>query len=340
MRAGLFVVWLLVTLFAAPALAQGDSDAIRQRVEALKPAEFPTQPIELVVPTAPGGGLDVAARLLARAAEKYMSQKIFVANRVGAGGLVAYTWLATQAPNNGSVIGLVSNSVLGDSLLRAGGKWTYKDIEPVVFLNHEPAAWIVSTKSPFKDKSFADIIAQAKSDPQKINIGSMAQTVYEFLAEQIETATGAQFTKVPFQGSAPALISLLGGHIDVSFGYLADYRAYLSSGDIKPIVVSGAKRSPFLPNVPTVNEVLGTTTIVRNVFRFIGAPKGMPASHRAYLMAGLSAAIADAEFIEETNKVGAIMDPSLDTPEKISAELDKMAVLERNFLIASNRLKP
>ena len=66
----------------------------------------------------------------------------------------------------------------------------------------------------------------------------------------------------------------------------------------------------------------------------------MPASHRAYLMAGLSAAIADAEFIEETNKVGAIMDPSLDTPEKISAELDKMAVLERNFLIESNRLKP
>jgi tripartite-type tricarboxylate transporter receptor subunit TctC len=340
MRVGLLVVGLLGVLIAAPALAQGDSEAIRRRVEALKPADFPKQPIELVVPTPAGGGLDVAARLLAKAAEKYMSQKIFVSNRVGAGGLVAYTWLATQAPNDGSVIGLVSNSVLGDSLMRAGGKWTYKDIEPVVFLNQEPAAWIVSTKGPFKDKSFAEIVAQAKSEPQKINIGSMAQTVYEFLAEQIETATGAQFTKVPFQGSAPALVALLGGHIDVSFGYLADYRAYLASGDIKPIVVSGGRRSPFLPNVPTVNEVLGTTTIVRNVFRFIGAPKGMPASHRAYLMAGLSAAVADPGFIEETNKVGAIMDPGLDTPEKISAELDKMAVMERNFLIESKRLKP
>jgi len=340
MRAGFLLAGLLGVLIAAPAAAQGDSEAVRRRIEALKPADFPKQPIELVVPTAPGGGLDVAARMLARAAEKYMSQKIFVANRVGAGGLVAYTWLATQAPNDGSVIALVSNSVLGDSLLRAGGKWTYKDIEPVIFLNHEPAAWIVTTKGPFKDKSFADIVAQAKAEPQKINIGSMAQTVYEFLAEQIEGATGAQFNKVPFQGSAPALVSLLGGHIDVSFGYLADYRSHLASGDIKPIVVSGATRSPFLPNVPTVNEVLGTTTIVRNVFRFIGAPKGMPTSHRAYLVAGLSAAAADPELIEETNKVGAIRDPSLDTPEKISAELDRMAVLERNFLIESKRLRP
>lgn len=325
---------------SASAFAQGDVEAIRKRVEALKPADFPKQPIELVVPTPAGGGLDVAARLLIRSAEKFMDHKIFVNNRVGGGGMVAYTWLATQAPNDGSVIAIVSNSILGDSLMRAGGKWTYKDVQPIVFLNQEPAAWIVSTKGPLKDKSFNDIVALAKADPQKINIGSMAQTVYEFLAEQIEGATGAKFNKVPFQGSAPALVALLGGHIDVSFGYLADYRGYLASGDVKPIVVSGAKRSPFLPDVPTVNELLGTTTIVRNVFRFIGAPKGMPASHLAYLRAGLSAAIADPQFVEENNKVGSIMDPSLDTPEKISAELDKLAELERKFLTESKRLNP
>jgi tripartite-type tricarboxylate transporter receptor subunit TctC len=332
------VVWEFLAASQLPAIAQNNADAIKMRVEALKPADFPKQPIELVVPTPAGGGLDVAARLLIKSAEKYMDHKIFVNNRVGGGGVVAYTWLATQAPNDGSVVAIVSNSILGDSLLRAGGKWTYKDVEPVVFLNQESPAWIVSTKGPFKDKSFKEIVAMAKSEPSKINIGSMAQTVYEFLAEQIEGASGAKFTKVPFQGSAPALVSLLGGHIDVSFGYLADYRAYLASGDVRPIVISGAKRSPFLPDVPTVNEVLGTTTIVRNVFRFIGAPKGMPASHRAYLIAGLSAAIADPQFIEENNKVGAIMDPSLDRPEKISAELDTLAELERKFLIESKRL--
>src|SRR5262245_57628052 len=190
MRAGFLVAGLLGVLIVAPAAAQGDSEAIRKRVEALKPADFPKQPIELVVPTAPGGGLDVAARLLIKSAEKYMDHKIFVNNRVGGGGLVAYTWLATQAPNDGSAIAIVSNSILGDSLLRAGGKWTYKDVQPIVFLNQEPAAWIVSTKGPFKDKSFRDIVAMAKADPLKVNIGSMAQTVYEFLAEQIEGATG------------------------------------------------------------------------------------------------------------------------------------------------------
>jgi len=339
MRLTTLACMLTALVAASPTYAQTDADAIRKRVEALKPADFPKQAIELVVPTAPGGGLDIAARLLAKATEKYMTHPIYVNNRVGAGGLVAYTWLATQAPNDGSVIGLISNSILGDSLLRAGGKWVYKDIEPIAFLNQEPAAWIVSTDGPFKDKSFTDIVALAKAEPQKINIGSMAQTVYEFLAEQIESATSAKFTKVPFQGSAPALVALLGGHIDVSFGYLADYRSYLEAGKIKPIVVSGAARSPYLPNVPTVNELLGTTTIVRNVFRFIGAPKGMAPSHRAYLAAGLAAAVADPDFVKETERVGAIMDPSLNSPEKISAELDKLAQLERTFLIQSGRLK-
>jgi tripartite-type tricarboxylate transporter receptor subunit TctC len=340
MRARALAFSLIGILAAVPAFGQDSVEAIRKRIDSMKPADFPKQSIELVVPTPAGGGLDVAARLLVKAAEKYVDHKIHVNNRVGGGGLVAYSWLATQAPNDGSVIGLISNSILGDSLMRAQGKWTYKDIEPVVFLNQEPAAWIVSAKGPFKDKSFADIVAMAKADPQKINIGSMTQTVYEFLADQIESASGAKFTRVPFQGSAPALVALLGGHIDVSFGYLADYRAYLASGDIKPIVVSGGTRSPYLPNVPTVNEVLGTTTIIRSVFRFIGAPKGMAAAHRAYLVAGLSAAVADPEFVEATKAVGAIMDPNLNTPEKVAAELDKLADLERKFLIDTKRLAP
>jgi tripartite-type tricarboxylate transporter receptor subunit TctC len=328
----------LLTIVSAS--AQQNVETIRHRVEALKPADFPKQPIEVVVPTPPGGGLDVATRLFIKSAEKYMDHRFVINNRVGAGGLVAYSWMATQAANDGSVIGIVSNSILGDSILRANGKWTYKDIEPIVFLNQEPSAWIVSTKGPYKDKSFKDIVAIGKAEPQRLNVGSMAQTVYEFLAEQIETATGAKFTKVPFQGSAPALVALLGGHIDVSFGYLADYRSYMEAGDIKPIVVSGESRSPYLPDVPTVNEELGTTTIIRSVFRYIGAPKGMPAANRAYLLAGLSAALADPDFVQETKRVGAIMDASLNSPEKISAALDRLAGLERTFLIESGRLKP
>lgn len=333
-------IFALALCYAGCAFAQGTADSPKAQVEKLRPADFPSQATELVVPTPPGGGLDVAARLLAKAAENTMEQRIFVNNRVGAGGLVAYTWLATQAPNDGSVMGLISNSILDDSLLRAGGKWSYKNIEPLVFLNYEPVAWIVSTKGPYKDKSLKDIIAVAKADPTKLNIGSMTQSVYEFLAEEIEDVTGAKFAKIPFQGSAPALVALLGGHIDVSFGYLADYRSYLANGDVKAIAIAGATRSPHLPDVPTFNEQLGTTAIVRNVFRYVGAPAGIAPARRAYLTAGLTAALKDPDFVKATTAVGAITNDRLNSSAAISAELDKMSAMEREFLTKTGRLKP
>jgi tripartite-type tricarboxylate transporter receptor subunit TctC len=324
---------------ATAALAQGLADA-KKRVESLRPADFPKRAIELMVPTPAGGGLDVTARLLAKSFDKVVDQSMIVNNRVGAGGFVGYTWLATQAPNDGTAIGLVSPTVFGDAFLRAQGKWTLQDIEPIAFLNYEPVAWIVSTDGRFKDKSFKDVIATAKDEAGKVTVAVASQTAFEFLAEQIEDAAGVKFNKVPFQGGAPAVTALLGNHIDVSFGYLGEFRGHLESGKVKVIAVAGAVRSPFLPDAPTVNEALGVSDILRVAFRYIGAPKGIPAGAKAYVSAGLEAALDDPDLAAEYRKVGAIMDRKINSPAATAAEVNKLAALEHAFFVKTGRLKP
>src|SRR5262245_54779515 len=172
-----------LAILTVTAFAQSEAD-VRKRVEAVKPADFPKQAVELMVPTPAGGGLDVTARLLTKSAEKVMNHAIIVNNRVGAGGFVGYTWLATQAPNDGSAIGLMSPTVFGDAFLRAQGKWTLQDIEPLAFLNYEPVSWLVSTDGKFKDKSFKEIVEFAKAEPEKVTAAIASQTAFEFLAEQ------------------------------------------------------------------------------------------------------------------------------------------------------------
>ena len=159
--------------------------AVRQRVCA-KPAD-PQRSRSSLSPHAAGGGLDCGAAV-GEGRREHESKDICIQPSVRAG------WSPTRGSpprNNGSVIGLVSNSVLGDSL-RAGGKWTYKDIEPVVFLIRTGSLDRFDQNSVLT--SPLPTSSQAKAS-RKINIGSMAQTVYEFLAEQIETATGAQFAR-------------------------------------------------------------------------------------------------------------------------------------------------
>ena len=337
-RHGLAVVFMTAVCVAS-AWAQGAID-IKRRVESVRPADFPRRPIEMMVPTPAGGGLDIAARLLTKSAEKFMEHAWAVNNRVGAGGFVGYTWLATQAPKDGSAVSIVSPTIFGDSFLRAQGKWTYQDIEPIAFLNYEPVTWVVSTDGRFKDASLKEIVTLARADPGKITVAVASQTAFEFLAEQIEDAGGAKFNKVPFQGGAPAVTSLLGNHIDISFGYLSEFRGYMEAGKLRPIAVASQVRSPFLPDVPTVNEVLGSASIVRVSFRYVGAPKGMPAANRKYLSAGLEAALDDLALAAEYNKVGAIMDRRLNTPEAVNLEVEKLATLERDFFIKTGRINP
>src|SRR5262249_55213604 len=150
---------LAAMLIALPALAQDDPKAALAK---LKPKDFPTQPIEYTVVYPAGGGLDVTARLLAKFVEKWSGDRIIVNNRTGGAGMVGHTYLATQAKPDGYTVGVLASLVWGDAMLRAQGKWSISDLEPIGYLNTDALTWVSSTEGPYKGMSVKQLVQAAK----------------------------------------------------------------------------------------------------------------------------------------------------------------------------------
>src|SRR5438128_5807755 len=166
------LAWTLAAaLFAAPAMAQSDPKAALAR---LKPKDFPTQPIEFTVVYPAGGGMDVTARLLAKYVEKWSGDRIIVNNRTGGAGMVGHSYLATQAKPDGYTAGVVASLVWGDAMLRAQGRWSLADLEPIGYLNTDALIWVASTEGPYKGLSIKQVISgqgQAGHHPRRHRAG-------------------------------------------------------------------------------------------------------------------------------------------------------------------------
>lgn len=330
-------------LFAAaattPVLAQANDAKVKETINSLKPKDFPTKPIEVTVVYPAGGGMDINARLLAKFYEKWSGNSTLVNNRTGGAGLVGHTYLATQAPNDGYTVGVIANLMFADSLLRAQGRWAPSDLEPIAYLNADGLNLVVNSDGPFKDKSFKEILQQAKDKPNTVRITNVPGSMYEYMIEQLEKVSGAQFLKVPFQGGAPGIAALLGNNVDVSIAFLGEVRGHLDAKRVIPVAVTAADRSPFVPNAPTLNEILGRNDVVWQATRWVAVPKGMAADRKAYLAAGFQAAAADPELQEEFRKIGAAPSNDFNTTEKLAAHIKRLEDLEREFFKSSGRLK-
>lgn len=330
-----FVVATLLGLAAAAACAQ--SADVKARLKALKPADFPTRPIELSVGFAAGGGMDVVARLVGQKFTEYTGENLVINNRTGAGGLVFHRWVVTQAPADGYAIGVGNNIIIGDSLLRAENKWSYRDTDSLAFINYEPVLWFTSSTGRFKNQPLGEIVKAAKKDQGGVKVGTVAATLLEMLAEQVEQKASVSLNKVPFNGGKPSIAALMGDHIDISFGFLGEVKGL---GDkVKPIAVASLKPITAVPGVPTFNSVLNTDDINWVMWRYVIAPKGIPADRKAWLVASFNEVMKDPQLVAELEKQGGIQDPSLDTPAKVSAELERLARAERAFYVQTGRLK-
>jgi putative tricarboxylic transport membrane protein len=333
------VIAALALVFGAgPAPAESEAD-IKAKIKALQPSDYPKEPLEFIVVYPAGGGMDVTARILAKYVEKWTGHKVIVTNKVGGAGMVGHTYLGAQAPNDGYTIGIVS-TYWTDAFLRSQGKFDYKSLEPLAFINYDPVTWIVRSDGPFKDATLKDLVAYAKQKPGELKIGLVPGISSEFIAEQFEQIAGAKVTKVPFQGGAPSITALLGGHIDVSFGFYGEYRGHLEAGKVKGIGIAATEGVANLPGVPTFNDALGVDEIVWAAWRYAGVPKGTPPARKAWLEAALNAALNDPEIGPEYTKTGAIMDRKrLNSAQVVAAEVDKLAMRERAFFVRTGRIK-
>jgi len=318
-------------------LASAQTPEVKAKLKSLKPVDYPNRTIELSVGFAAGGAMDIVARMLAQKFQDYTGENMVVQNRTGAGGFVFHRWMLTQAPADGYAMGLGSNMIIGDSLLRADNKWSYHDADHLAFISYEPIVWFISSSGRLKNMPLTDIVKVAKKDKVDVRVGTIAATLMEVLTEQVEQKAGVSFNQIPFNGGKPSIAALMGDHIDISFGFLGEVRGM---GDkVRPIAVASQKPIASLPSVPTFNEVFNSDDMNWVIWRYIIAPKGIAPARRAWLIAVFNEMMKDERFNSELEKNGGIQDRSIDTPAKVGAELDRMAVAERKFYIQTGRLK-
>jgi tripartite-type tricarboxylate transporter receptor subunit TctC len=216
-------------------------------------AAYPEKTIRIVVPFAPGGGTDVIARTLAQEMAKELGATIIIENKPGAGTIIGTQTVAASDPDGYTLLmGTFANAV-NPSLNSKLPYDPHKDFAPVALVARSFNIVVVNPASPLK--SVADLIAAAKSDPDKLSYGTYGTGTSAHLAgELFKSLTKVNLTTVPYKGAAPAITDLLGGQIQVMFTTVASAASLIAAGQLRALAVTSAERSPAFPELPTVAE--------------------------------------------------------------------------------------
>ena len=240
-------------------------------------ADYPDRPIKLIVPFAAGAGTDAVARFTAQKLEEQLKQPVVVENRVGASGAIG-TQAVALAPADGYTLLFVASpftTVAAATPLTANYD-PVRQFAPVALIAAGPLVWIANAQAPFG--SMREMIAYARANPGKLAYGSAGAGGVNHLAlELFKNRTGTDILHVPYKGIAPATTDLLGGSIMTLTGTIPAVLPHLKSGKARALAVTGDKRSPLLPDVPTMKETGANGTEVYNYWGIV-APAGTPAA--------------------------------------------------------------
>ncbi|RYX95393.1 MAG: tripartite tricarboxylate transporter substrate binding protein [Comamonadaceae bacterium] len=256
-------------------------------------ADFPDRPIRLVVPFAAGGATDVVARALAAAMSKNLGQQIVIDNRPGAGGILAGN-LVAKAPADGYTLLVGSIGLLSLSPnLRSDLPYNPQDsFAPVVLVSATPN--LIVANPQLKANNLRELVALAKASPGKIAFASSGQATSTHLSgELFQSMAGIELVHVPYKGGAPALNDLLAGQVLLMFDTMSAVPS-VKAGKLRALAITGATRSPLLPDVPTVAEA-GLPGYATSSWNGLVAPAGTPAAVIAKLNAEANRALAQAD---------------------------------------------
>jgi len=242
--------------------------------------------ITLIVPYAPGGGVDFVARATASALERELSTPVQVVNRPGAGAQVALTGLVRSRPDGYTLAMIVMPTVLTHYLDPSRNAiYTRTSFQPIARLYSVSYAVAVPASSPYHD--FRAFIAAARANPERIKIADAGlRTAPHVMLSQLEQAAGVRFASVHFTGGAPAMAALLGGHVDGMSGGGSDFVPQLASGQIRVLAVTTEGEDPLLPGVPSMRSM--GVDVLFSTATGIAGPAGIPAATVGVLEAALT----------------------------------------------------
>jgi tripartite-type tricarboxylate transporter receptor subunit TctC len=259
---------------------------------------YPNKPIELIVPFAPGGDTDLISRVWADAIEKELGVPLVVINKAGGSGVVASTYVANAKPDGYTLL----TSCFGPNILTpqiTKTKYNLESFTPICLLNTLPLGLVVSVDSKFK--KFDDFIKAAKAAPGKLTVGSYGSASWGTIATKIWTKSlGISVKMVEHSGGAPALVSVLGGHIDSAISLPPIYESHVKAGKAKILV--SAEKLKNAPNVPTFADygVKGKLIIWNGIF----APAGTPEDVQKKLIEATKTIFKKPEVVGAVKKMG------------------------------------
>ncbi len=303
-------------------------------MRAARAQSLSNKPVTLVVPFAPGGNLDVVARAIAPALEQGLGRNVIVDNRPGAGGVIGATLVSRAEPDGSTLLVTTPNAIV---VLPRMTRTNFKlaSFNPVGLVS--TTALVVVAKGG--DKRFGDIqslLAYAKGNAGKLAAGHAGPGTTNHMAMlQLEDAAGIRLNQVPYKGSAPALVDLMGGQIDMVVDQLTSSAPHIQSGALRALAVMSRERDAALPKVPTLREA-GLANFEATTATGLLAPAGTPAGVVDTINAALRKALAEGAVKSRLLTVGSVAHPS--SPQELSTLLQREDARAQT-LASAGRLK-
>lgn len=283
----------------------------------LQAQPYPSRPVKIIVPFAPGGTTDIFARLVADKLSQSMGQQFIIENRGGAGGNIGADAVAKAPPDGYTlVMGTVGTHAINASLYARMPYNPLTDFAPVAFTAGVPNVMVVNPKN-VKAMTVKEFIEEAKAAPKKLTMASSGNgTSIHLSGEMFKQMTGVEMPHVPYRGSGPAINDLVGGQVDVMFDNLPSCVEQVRAGNLRALAVTSANRSPALPNVPTLQEA-GLQGFEASSWFALFAPKGTPSEIVSRLNAEVVKALQTPELKARFADLGG--DIRLMSPEELGS---------------------
>jgi tripartite-type tricarboxylate transporter receptor subunit TctC len=302
--------------------------ALLWTAQAVPAADYPTRPVTLVLGFAPGGPSDVMARIFGKKLEQVVGQAVVIENRPGAGGNVAAE-MVVRAASDGYTLLLGNTGILAAnvSLFKKINYDPAKDFSPITLVGEQPN--VIYVHPSVQAGSLAELIALAKANPGKISYATGGHGTSPHLAgELLKTEAKIEIVHVPYRGTGPALQDVLAGHVQMGISSIAPIGPHLQSGALRPLAVTGLKRTALLPNIPTIAE-LAIPGFEATAWHGLVAPAGTPKDVIATLHRAMMTTLNDPEVRKSLTDLG--LDVAGNTPDELSAyiksEIPKWAAI-------------
>ena len=265
-------------------------------------AQYPERQITLIVCFPPGGGTDIAARIINTQLGDALGKPVIIDNRGGASGNIGIGAAARATPDGHTLLMCSSAYVVNPSLFAQATYDPFKDFTPVMVIGASPNVFVVPAQSEIK--SFPDLITRAKANPGKLNWASPgAGTTPHLAVELVKIRTGANMVHIPFQGAGPATQAALAGQVDLYAAAIGSLQGFVHAGTLRAIATTGKQRWPELPDVPTLEE-LGIANAESDTFQAILAPAATPQPAVDRLAKELTALLNQPDIREKYRKAG------------------------------------